>query len=61
MEKIKCGFCGGVLLTWTEKADVGVSIFGKCETCNRLIQMNFDEQGDMVDAWTEIKEEKIEQ
>jgi hypothetical protein len=55
--EIKCNTCGGALLTWTEKYAEGTTLCGKCVGCKKLWRMEFDKQGEMLDATVEDYED----
>lgn len=52
-QAIKCGSCGGLLITWTEQHAEGVTLCGECEACKKKWRMEFDKQGEMIDATVE--------
>ena len=52
-QTLKCGFCGGTLLSWTEQYAEGITLCGKCEVCEKTWRMEFDKEGEMTDAIVE--------
>ena len=48
-----CAACGSSLIAWTENHKEGVTLFCKCESCQKLWQLKFNFEGDMVAATVE--------